>query len=144
MRAIARLSSLLSVSLLVGACSFAPPPQVNAPLEGTTWEVVEVRGVQPPAESQPEPFILIRSGIGELTGNSGCNAFNGPYRATGNELIMGPFASTRMACPLNTVSDFETVFLDALEDTRFYVVRLNELFLYDGPDSHVRLRRSDR
>lgn len=144
MRPFARLSALLSALLLTAGCSFAPPPQVDAPLEGTTWRVVEVRGVQPPAESQPEPFLLIRNGIGEVAGNTGCNAFNGPYRATGNELIMGPFSSTRVACPLAGVGDFETIFLDALSDTEFYVVRLNELFLYEGSEPIVRFRRADR
>jgi len=103
-----------------------------------------VRGIRPPADARPTPFIVVRSGIGEVAGNSGCNAFNGSYRATGNELVMGPFASTRMACPGTAVSDFETILIDALSKSRFYVIRLNELFLYEGREAHVRLRRADR
>jgi len=139
-----RRLALIFLTLAVGACSFAPPPQVDAPLEGTNWEVVEIRGIPTPPESQPTPFLLIRSGIGEVAGNTGCNAFNGPYRATGNELIMGPLASTRRACALPSVSDFETIMFDALDDTEFYVVRLNELFLYEGSEPIMRLRRSSR
>jgi putative lipoprotein len=144
MPVIARRFALLSAALLLGACSFQPPPQVDAPLEGTTWEVVEIRGVPTPPESQPVPFLLVRSGIGEVAGNTGCNAFNGPYRATGNELIMGPLASTRRACALPAVSDFETIMFAAMEDAQFYVIRLNELFLYEGSEPIMRLRRSGR
>ena len=135
-----RTLSLAFVALL-SACASSPSVPTDAPLEGTTWEVVEVRGITPPSSAADDPFILIQSGVGELVGNTGCNSFNGPYRATGNELVMGPFASTRRACP-SDLGDFETIMMDALGKTRFYVVRLNELFLYDGPEAHMRLRRS--
>jgi putative lipoprotein len=144
MLATPRRFALLPTALLVAACSFGPPPQTDAPLEGTNWEVVEIRGVPTPAESQPTPFLLIQSGVGEVTGNTGCNSFNGPYQATGNQLTMGPLASTRRACAVPVVSDFETVMFDALQDTEFYVVRLNELFLYEGSEPIMRLRRSGR
>jgi len=133
----------LSISLVVvlAACATAPPVPTDAPLEGTTWEVVEVRGITPPSSAAPDPFIVVQSGDGQVAGNTGCNGFNGPYRATGNELIMGPLASTGRVCPTD-LGDFETIMMDALAKTRFYVVRLNELFLYEGRESHVRLRRS--
>ncbi len=131
----------LSLSILVAlaACASAPVPS-DAPLEGTTWEVVEVRGITPPSSAAPDPYVVIQSGDGQVAGSTGCNSFNGPYRATGNELVMGPLSSTRRACSTE-LGDFETIMLDALGKTRFYVVRLNELFLYEGREAHVRLRR---
>jgi len=133
---------VITLAALLTACASSPPVPTDVPLEGTTWEVVEVRGITPPGSAGDDPFILIQSGIGELVGNTGCNSFDGPYRASGNELVMGPFASTRRACPPD-LGDFETILLDALGSTRFYVIQLNELFLYDGPEAHVRLRRDD-
>ncbi|MGZ4753779.1 MAG: META domain-containing protein [Acidimicrobiia bacterium] len=36
---------------------------------------------------------------GRMTGDSGCNAYNAPYRTTRNEITIGPqIASTQMAC----------------------------------------------
>lgn len=135
-----RTLSLVLVASLT-ACATSGPIPGPVPLEGTTWEVVEVRGVAPPASAAPDPFIVIQSGDGQVAGSTGCNAFNGPYRATGNELVMGPLDSTGRACPTE-LGDFETIMMHALTNTRFYVVRLNELFLYEGRDAHVRLRRS--
>jgi len=143
MRALAP-AALVLLPILAGACSFGPPVQTDAPLEETRWEVVEVRGVQPPEGADPAPFLTVRSSTGDVVGNSGCNTFNGPYRATGNELVMGPLASTRRACAGRDLGNFETIMFDALSRTRFYVVRLNELFLYEGEDALVRLRRADR
>ena len=35
---------------------------------------------------------------GRVTGSSGCNTFRGPYEEQGEELSVGPLASTRKAC----------------------------------------------
>ena len=129
--------ALAVLPLLVACASSGPPVSIDAPLEGTRWHVVEVRGEQPP--EGVEPFLVIESADGQAMGRAGCNNFNGPYRATGNELVMGPLASTRMRCE-TYAAYFEELMLEALGATRFYVIRGNDLFLYDGPDAHVRLR----
>lgn len=128
---------LLPLSGATACASSGPPVSIDAPLEGTRWHVVEVRGEAPPEDTAP--FLMIESAEGQVMGRAGCNSFNGPYRATGNELVMGPLASTRMMCAPG-VQSFEDSMLQALGDTRFYVIRGNDLFLYDGPDHHVRLR----
>ena len=36
---------------------------------------------------------------GRLTGETGCNSFNGPYQSDGDAISIGPLAVTRAACP---------------------------------------------
>jgi heat shock protein HslJ len=51
---------------------------------------------------------------GTVTGNAGCNGFNGNYTLEGTALTVGPLASTKKACE-QEVMDQETQFLTALQ-----------------------------
>ncbi len=51
---------------------------------------------------------------GNVTGNAGCNDYNGPYKLDGTKLTVGPLASTQKACE-QAVMDQETEFLTALQ-----------------------------
>ena len=64
-------------------------------LEGTSWNVISLSGVEVPAEAHIE---LAFAG-GRLTGNSGCNTFNSDYSQHGSTLRIGELAATRMHCP---------------------------------------------
>jgi heat shock protein HslJ len=50
-----------------------------------------------------------------VSGNSGCNQFNGSYTVDGQNITIGPLASTRAACPDDELQQQETDFLAALE-----------------------------
>lgn len=39
------------------------------------------------------------AGTSRVSGRAGCNRFTGPWLQTGNQLWLGPLATTRMACP---------------------------------------------
>ena len=58
---------------------------------------------------------------GTLSGNSGCNTYSGTYTVTGNQITIGPLASTRMACsdPAG-IMEQETQFLAALQTAATY------------------------
>jgi heat shock protein HslJ len=56
---------------------------------------------------------------GNLSGNSGCNTYNGTYTTTGNQIKIGPLATTRMACP-QEIMDQETQYLAALQSAATY------------------------
>jgi heat shock protein HslJ len=55
-------------------------------------------GFEPPAA----PGLLPELDFGDqgfVSGNTGCNRFKGQASVTDNQLMLGPLASTRMACP---------------------------------------------
>ena len=60
---------------------------------------------------------------GNLTGNAGCNDYNGPYTISGNQITIGPLASTRKFCndPAG-IMDQETQYLAALETAATYQI----------------------
>lgn len=51
---------------------------------------------------------------GQVSGNAGCNTYNGPYKLDGTSLTVGPLATTMMACD-QAIMDQETQFLTALQ-----------------------------
>jgi heat shock protein HslJ len=71
----------------------------SAPLEGTTWQLKELPGVQSPELIRPARQVAVRFESGRLSGFSGCNNFTGSYQLDGDRLAIGPVASTQMACP---------------------------------------------
>jgi heat shock protein HslJ len=87
-----------------------PPSTVQAPLAGTTLDVV--------------------FGIASVGGSSGCNTFNGTYGTNGNAVRISPLATTRLACPQD-VMDQELAFVGALQGVSFIDYRGNTLLLTD-------------
>ncbi len=51
---------------------------------------------------------------GQVSGNAGCNTYNGPYKLDGTSLTVGPLATTMKACE-QAIMDQETQFLTALQ-----------------------------
>jgi heat shock protein HslJ len=67
---------------------------------------------------------------GNLTGNAGCNNYNGPYKVDGDKITIGPLASTQMFCndPAG-VMDQEAQYLAALQTAATYKIEGNALEL---------------
>jgi heat shock protein HslJ len=65
----------------------------------------------------------------DVTGNTGCNRFNGPYQVQGDEITIGQLASTRAACPTEELDQQETHFLAALHLATTFRVTANRLDL---------------
>jgi heat shock protein HslJ len=65
---------------------------------------------------------------GNLSGNGGCNQYNGPYKVDGDKITIGPLASTMMACE-PAVSDQEAQYLAALQTAATYRIEGNRLEL---------------
>lgn len=57
---------------------------------------------------------------GRISGDSGCNRYSGPYELEGNDITIGPLASTQRACVDLAVGQQETEYLAALEMARSY------------------------
>ena len=75
-------------------------------------------------------FVQFRAD-GIVAGSSGCNRFTGAYDQKGDELTMGPLASTRMACP-PPIMEREQQFLTMLGNVRYVEADDPKLTFKDG------------
>jgi len=67
---------------------------------------------------------------GTVSGNTGCNSFNGPYEIDGQNITIGPLASTLAACPTPELSTQETNYLNALQLAKTFQVTGDQLDLF--------------
>jgi len=87
-------------------------------LVGEEWGVVRLEDTAP---VHPAPTLRFEAG-GVLTGTGSCNRFRATYEITGEGMVIGPAAATRMACPEPGVDAQEVRFFAALEQvTRFEI-----------------------
>lgn len=100
-------------------------------LVGVEWQVDAIPGAEVMTAAPP---ILQFDGMGQITGRGGCNRFVASFELTGEALIFGPVAATRMACP-GGVAEQEVAFFAALEQvTRFDVAATGALVLLGETD----------
>lgn len=104
---------------------------VNAtnPLAGTSWVPTSLRGQ--PLIAATDPLSLAMS-EDTVTGNTGCNTFNGAYGVNGSTLTIGPLATTQQVCGDAAMDQQEAVYLEALQATASYSIDSNQLILFDG------------
>ena len=106
-------------------------------LAGSNWEVIAYNnGKQAVVSVTVGTTITASFGKdGNLTGNAGCNDYNGPYKVNGNQITIGPLASTRKFCndPAG-VMDQEAQYLAALATAATYQIEgtVLELRTKDG------------
>jgi heat shock protein HslJ len=93
-------------------------------LAGTSWEVLGYNNGK-----QAVISVLLGSTItldfaadGSLSGNSGCNTYNGSFTVTDDQITIGPLASTRMACT-QELMDQESQYLAALGSAATYQIK---------------------
>jgi heat shock protein HslJ len=101
-------------------------------LSGTNWEVIGYNNGKQAVTSVIAGTTLTASfgKDGNLSGNAGCNNYNGPYKVNGSQITIGPLASTMKACadPAG-VMDQEAQYLAALGTAATYQVENNVLEL---------------
>jgi heat shock protein HslJ len=110
----------LALAACGGAAATASPAASSAissaPLDltGTNWLLI--RYLSPdgalftvPAAITPKAAFTADT----MSGNAGCNTFNGGYTLTGQDLKLGPMASTMMACQ-EPIASVENAYLAAL------------------------------
>lgn len=84
---------VISGSMLT-ACSGNP----SASLAGT-WKLISYGSPASPTPAVPDVDASVIFGSdGTLSGNVGCNSFNGSYKVDGETVTFGAIASTLMAC----------------------------------------------
>lgn len=108
-------------------------PALPANLAGT-WQLTTMAIQDGTAITHPTTAItLYFNSDGTVSGNGGCNNYNGPYALTGattpkgSGLTIGPLASTKMYC--QATSSQESTYLNILGKTMAYDVDSTQLTL---------------
>lgn len=141
-----RMTGLGLVALIAGlALAACMPPRTagaeDAPatLAGTAWRLTELNG-QAPLPGGEALTLMFAAAEARVSGNSGCNQFNGPYTQTDASLRFGPLASTRRACTEPARNTQETTYLRALETTTRFTREAGTLVLYAGTQAVARFQ----
>ncbi|NCD70217.1 META domain-containing protein [Mucilaginibacter agri] len=120
------------IACVMFACSSAKKANPTAAVSDTTkvtdttqlagsWELNYVAGSTAVDSLYPtkKPVINFDMAAKRVSGNTGCNSFNGPLMVTGHKIdFTGPMALTKMFC----TGQGETVFLDNLKKVNTWSV----------------------
>lgn len=134
--------AILAVGLLGSATIHPaiahPSPQATvlmaqSPTLQGNWRLANMTEPPFPTPMVPSTDQTIEFSGGRLSGSGGCNRFNGSYQTTGNQLKVGPLASTFKACEEGVMRQ-ESTFLKALQAAERYEVDDNGLQIYYKTD----------
>ena len=129
LRRVALIASAAAIALAAAACGpgATPAPTVGPStgasagainLDGTSWALTDYLSPDGAAFTVPSavtPLAAFKDGV--MTGYAGCNTFSGPYKIDGENITVGPIASTKMACaePMATVENAYLAALDVVD-----------------------------
>jgi Heat shock protein len=122
------------LAMAVAACAGpgGAPGSNPEPLVGTAWLAQSIGG----RPASLAPASSVRFDFGQtITGNAGCNTFNGTIGYSGDQLAVGPLATTRKMCPPEIMAQ-ESSFLQALQAAQRFAMTEWLLTLY-GPSGDV-------
>jgi heat shock protein HslJ len=114
-------------------------------LEGVRWEVTGFNnGRQAVVGPMAGTRLTLEFRDGQVSGDSGCNRFHGPFTVQGNTLAIGPLATTRMACGDDSMVQ-EQQFLAALASAATWDVVQGSLDIHraDGERALWAIRLSE-
>jgi heat shock protein HslJ len=83
-----------------GTAAPSTQPVASTGLANTSWKLVSVEAMG--ASNAPVPgteITLAFSADNQVSGSAGCNTYNGAYQLAGDQITIGPLATTRMMCP---------------------------------------------
>ncbi len=105
-------------------------PVETVALEGPRWVLVDYlneAGETVAAAADVEATAEFNGG--SVSGNGSCNRYSGSYAVDGNNLTIGPLASTMMACFSDEVTQQETNFLANLQAAATYAIEGDRLMI---------------
>jgi len=109
----------------------------SANLEGA-WLVTGINnGAQAVSSPIAGSHVTMVFAEGSISGNAGCNHYNGGYSTDGQSISIGPLMSTMMACPDEAIHTQEAQFLAAIEAADTWAVSGNTLTLTAGDATQV-------
>ncbi|MGD2078395.1 MAG: META domain-containing protein, partial [Chloroflexota bacterium] len=118
-----RAGDQLLISTVHGVLVYNSYPTLDQSLElqNRTWYLVSVGTLQAVPGSNATTFLNVDGST--VSGNTGCNDFNGRYRTgLGNELAISGMTSTRAACPSEALTKQEEALLIFLPSAISYSV----------------------
>ena len=123
---------VLNLKLDTGNMIFSP--QTLTGLSGPTWRVTGYNNGRGGVVSTLSGTVLsmVFDTDGRVSGNTGCNMFNGPYTLSGSSISFGPLITTRRACLSEDANQQEQQFLAALDATTMYQLVGATLTFRDG------------
>jgi heat shock protein HslJ len=110
-----------------------------ASLEGTSWTATGINNGKGAVESttSTETVTADFATGGAISGNSGCNTYNGTYTTSGTDgIAVTGVATTRKACE-ESLMTLETQYLAALEAATNYEISGNTLTLRNSSGTQV-------
>jgi Heat shock protein len=105
-----------------------PPPMPSGDLLDVLWTVTSIGGT-PVTGSRP-PTLSIASDL-RAGGHASCNSYFAEASMTGNRLVFGPAAATRMACAPELMAQ-ENAYLSALAAVTGFEIDGDSLRLLDA------------
>ena len=120
--------ALIVLLLLAFRVAAAEPP-----IEGPTWRLTQLRGLDPVALSGATRPVTAVFKAGRISGFSGCNQFFGPYTLDRDRVTIGRLAGSMMACEERAMA-VEGAVHAALSGTFRYVVAEHRLTLLSGAE----------
>jgi len=112
-----KLFLLVVITLMLTACAGGD----SASLTGT-WALVSYGSTSSPAPAAPGVDTSIEFGSdGKLSGNVGCNQFNGGYQVDGDKITFEQIVSTLMMCE-GPVGDQEAAALAVFAESATFVM----------------------
>jgi len=109
-----------------------------------SWEVTSLYTGDAISSPVPGSTLTLAFTAKEVSGESGCNTYSGPFETSGSKgIVLGPFASTLRACADPAVDTQEQHYLAALDLVKTYQVTGNQLTLFrDGGTIAVNAQRA--
>tara|TARA_R100001143_G_scaffold63604_1_gene73779 strand:- start:39474 stop:40160 length:687 start_codon:yes stop_codon:yes gene_type:complete len=106
-------------------------------LSGLNWKLIELEGgrIHKNSETLRTPILQFISDGNRISGNGGCNQFNGNYEIkSDNGISFDDIASTKMACDQ---MEIENKFFNALEEANTYTLTHDTLSLNQSDQIHI-------
>ncbi|HEY8168979.1 MAG TPA: META domain-containing protein [Candidatus Limnocylindrales bacterium] len=122
--------AVAAIGVIVAAGCGAIGAAQGGTLDGVTWQLASYLEDGAAVDVPEQVAATATFANGTVSGTNGCNAYNGPYVATGSSLTVGPLVSTLMACgPVQ--SALESAFMSRFQDAASYTSTATQLTVYD-------------
>ena len=123
--------AIVTVGILVAACSATASGGTGGTLDGTAW-ALKTYDVNGTATAVPDGVTVdAKFAAGKVSGFAGCNVYNASAAISGATLKVGTAATTMMACDAS-VTAVETAYLANLAKSATFTATADALTIFGG------------